>query len=338
MSPGTVDSSRALLLERRGPAVLEPVADGWWQVGFRALGSACELFVHASTAASAKTFRDRALAWLLGFELKFSRYLPDSLLSRINANAGSLWTEIDEETEVLLSLCDRIHFTTGGAFDATSLPLSRLWDWQIRHDRLPSDGEIAAARRLVNWTAVLREKGRVFLPTAGMQLDFGGIGKEFAVDVLVRLGKAAGLRAGMIDLGGDIAVWGESPEGGGWTVGLEHPTEPGRCHCGIRLRDGSAVATSGNGVRRFTHDGRSYGHIIDCRTGRPVDNGTESVSVVARSCVAAGILSTSAMVLGGQEALRLLSRQHQVEGCLWHGRTLLQTARFRSFPLPDDWS
>jgi len=331
-------ASTPQLRQRLEQAALLDVGDAFWEVGFRALGSACELFYAAPNRHAADEFRHAAFDWLASFETRFSRFLPCSVVSEINANAGVCWTDIDEQGELLLNICDHCHVTTQGAFDATSLPLSILWDWKHKHDALPSPAEIAQAKQLVGWSRVKLEPGRVMLPEKGMMLDLGGVGKEFAVDCLINLASSHGIKNIMVDLGGDIAVLGEPPEAGGWYVGLEDPAAPEeRCYCGIRLRSGGAVATSGDYRRCFTHDGLTYGHILDCRTGWPVANGTRAASVIAPLCVLAGILSTSAMVTGGMEAIRQWQLTPGVEGCLWSKGQLLETRGFRRAVLPRGW-
>ena len=331
-------ASGPLIRQRLEDAALLDVGDGFWEVGFRALGSECELFYAAPSLKEATEFRNAAFDWLANFEARFSRFLPDSVISLINANAGQRWTDIDEQGDLMLNICDHCHLTTHGAFDATSLPLSILWDWKRKHESLPTADEIAAARQLVGWSRVKREAGRVMLPDKGMMLDFGGVGKEFAVDCLIQLASAYGIKHIMVDLGGDIAVLGEPTEGGGWYVGLEDPSAPeDRCYCGIRLKSGGAIATSGDYRRFFTHEGLTFGHIIDCRTGWPVANGTRSASVIAPLCVLAGLLSTSAMVIGGQEAIRLWQLTPGVEGCLWSKGQLHETRGFRRTVLPAGW-
>ena len=316
---------------------LRDVGDGFWECGFRALGSACELFYSAPDRAAAENYRAAALDWLAAFEAQFSRFISDSLITRINDNAGVEWTGIDAQTELLLDLCDHHHFVTQGAFDATSLPLSELWDWKRKHDKLPDEAEISAAKSRVGWKRIQRAPGRIFLPEQGMKLDFGGVGKEFAVDCLAQLATGHGIEHIMVDLGGDIAVRGEPPEGGGWYVGLENPMHEGRSYCGIRLKSGGAVATSGDYRRCFQHEGRTYGHIIDCRTGWPVANGTRSVSVIATRCTMAGLLATSAMIIGGTDAITMLERTPGVQGCLWRNDQHYETRGFRRCVLPQGW-
>jgi FAD:protein FMN transferase len=324
-----MNNSRDLIRARLGEATLTGVGEDYYEIIFRALGARCQLIYEAPDYAAAGAFRDAAFDWLSDFEACFSRFLPNSDLSAINAVAGRHWVNVDRQCEVLLDLCQHCHFLTNGAFDATSLPLTLLWDWKRKHDALPTAAEIADAQSVIGWSRIQRAPGRLFLPVEGMMLDFGGVGKEFAVDCLKELGANLGLHNLLVDLGGDIAVAGESPEGDGWYVRIEDPRDQATFFCGVRLRSGSAVATSGNYRRCFEFGGRSYGHILDCRTGWPVDNGTRAVTVIAPRCVLAGMLSTSAMVIGGSEAIATLERTVGVEGCLWHRGDLYETRGFR---------
>lgn len=308
-------------------AVLQRVGDCFFQVWFRAMGSPCQLFFEANGVSVAKGFMAVVAGWLVRFEQHCSRYIPDSRLNVINAGSGKGWQETDALMEVMLDLCGHSHFQTDGAFDATSLPLSELWDWKRERKALPTEDEIQAALVHVGWGRVLREPGRVALP-AGMRMDFGGVGKEFAVDAVRQIGVNHGLPRLLVDFGGDVAVHGESPEGGGWYVGLEHPENIGSAYQGIRVSAGMAVATSGDYRRHFVFKGNRYGHLLDCRTGCPVSHKTRSVSVVANRCVEAGIHSTAAMIRGGMAGLEALERVSNVDGCLWDAGRILKTRGF----------
>jgi FAD:protein FMN transferase len=330
-------ASQSTLCARLAATELTDVGDGFWEADFRALGSDCELFFAASSEATAQRYVSEALTWLAAFEARHSRFLADSELSLINANAGVRWTEIDPQTEILLDLCDQVNFSTQGAFDATSLPLSELWDWKHEHATLPSAEEIHAAQELIGWKRVQRAQGRVYLPQKGMKLDFGGVGKEFAVDCLTQIAIGCGIEHVMVDLGGDIAVRGEPPEGGGWYIALEDPTDRAKAYCGIRLRSGGAVASSGDYRRFFQYAGTTYGHIIDCRSGWPVAHGTRAASVIAPRCTMAGLLSTSAMILGGADAISMLDRTPGIQGCVWHLGRVHETRGFRKNVLPKGW-
>lgn len=306
--------------------------DEWGRTRFRAMGTDCQLIYRAPSRKQGAAFRDAAVAWVAEFERKYSRYREDSLISCINRSSNE-WMPADAEMESMFALCDHYHWSTGGVFDPTALPLQRLWNWQAETPRLPSDEEIAATLRLVGWHKVERRPGGVRLPEAGMAIDLGGIGKEYAVDRVFEQSRPFGINDILIDFGRDVRGGGQAPQGGPWRVGLEHPSDVGRCWGGVRMSN-RAVTTSGDYLRGFEFEGRRYSHIIDPRTGRPIDNGCHSASVIAPSCTEAGVLSTAALILGREEGLRLIEGSCLAQGCLWQGDTLYETSRFAACLLP----
>jgi FAD:protein FMN transferase len=314
-------------------APLDCRADGWCRASFRAMGTDCQIMYREESQGRAKAFRDTAVGWVMDFERKYSRFREDSMISEINLCAGISWVETDEELDGILSLCDWFHWDTGGVFDPTSLPLARLWDYHAENPRVPDAGEVAQAKRLVDWSRVQRRKGAIFLPERGMALDLGGIGKEYAVDRVFEMALAAGIKDVMVDFGRDVRVGGQAPGKGGWRVGLEHPHDPGSCWTRLLLTN-RAVTTSGDYLRGFTADGRYYGHILDPRTGCPVENGCRAASVIAPTCTEAGVLSTAMLVLGHEGAMKLLARHSMAAACLWQGEHIYETSRFSTYVMP----
>src|SRR4051812_35075585 len=124
------------------------------RLSFPALGTNCEVQYAAGTDAQAMAFERVTRDWVLAFEAKYSRFRPDSLVSRINAAAGRAWVDVDQEMEQMLQLCDTLFFMTQGVLDPTALPLIRLWNWKADKPRVPSAEEVMTARRLVGWTKV----------------------------------------------------------------------------------------------------------------------------------------------------------------------------------------
>jgi len=295
---------------------------------FQALGTRCEVQYAAADAARAAAFEHAAVTWVQRFEAKYSRFRPDSLVSRINTAAGRAWVEIDAEMEQMLDLCGSLHFLTGGVLDATALPLLRLWNYKAEQPRVPGDEEVAAARRLVGWSKVQRAPGKVILPEPGMALDFGGFGKEWAVDIVAQIAGEHGIKAALVDFGHDLRAVGLPPGRPAWHVGLEDPQRPGTPRGSIAISGGQGVASSGDYLRCFMVNGRRYGHIIDPRTGRPVANGCLQATVIAGSCLQAGVLSTTAFVLGVTEGLKLIQSTAGAEGLLVTPETRAQTRGF----------
>ena len=300
------------------------------EVTFQAMGTMCRILA-AGREAEVKRFFAEAIAWVAAFEAKYSRFLPDSLISRINQSAGQDWVATDNETDRILAMCHEMHFVTRGAFDPTSLPLVRLWNWKQVNPRVPGVDEIASAKELVGWNRLERKPGQVRLPKPGMCLDLGGMGKEYAVDQVSAMGIQRGLPGLLVDFGADVRVAGLPPDGRpGWHIGLEDPTKPGTCWTGLAVQN-AGVATSGDYVRKFESGGKRYGHIVDVRTGYPVDGDVRSVSVMAPSCTLAGMLSTAAFVLGPEEGLKLIDTQLSAVGALVTGRGRLYSRRFQQF-------
>lgn len=281
---------------------------------FSALGTRCSVKFRLTDDRTALVFAAEALDWLGKFEEKFSRFQPHSLISQVNAAAGGSWTKVDSEMEHLLNLADDLYRRTNGILDPTLLPLLRVWDWKQVHHKLPTTSEVKAALDLTGWKKVQRRPGGVRLPTAGMGLDFGGFGKEYAVDYLARIARQHSISDALIDLGRDIFALGGNGKHPFWHVGIEDGCKPGNCWGGLAVSE-RAVSASGDYARHFTHQGVRYGHILDPRTGWPVRSGMRAVTVVAPSCLEAGIYSTAVFVLGPREGLPLAALARGVEVC-----------------------
>jgi FAD:protein FMN transferase len=315
--------------------VLLPDAQGVRRLEFNALGTKCLIKFRLDDERSALEFAASALDWIGKFEAKFSRFRPDSMVSRINAAAGREWVKTDSEMETLLDIAAEIHACTDGIIDPTMLPLLKVWNWKVAHVQLPARDDVKAALALTGWRKVQRRPGAVFLPEAGMGLDFGGFGKEFAVDRLAALARQAGIKDAIVDLGRDIYAMGGNGAHPFWHIGIEDGNQPGTCWGGLGV-NGKAVSASGDYARYFSHDGVRYGHILDPRTGWPVSNGMRAVTVVANTCLQAGIYSTAVFILGARDGLYLASlardvevcaqSEHGIEGSRGFGKWLVQAA------------
>jgi thiamine biosynthesis lipoprotein len=298
---------------------------------FQAMATTCEVqYAAPGGDEQAAAFERAAVAWVEAFEAKYSRFRPDSLVGRINAAAGRDWVEIDREMETIFELCDSLYFMSQGVLDPTALPLLRLWDWKTAPAAIPGDREIAAARERVGWRKVERTPGRVRLPAAGMALDFGGFGKEYAVDMVARLALEQGIGDVLVDFGHDLMALGRPPGRPAWHIGLEDPFHPGTSSSSVGL-SGRGIASSGDYLRSFVLNGRRYGHIVDPRTGRPVANGCIQATVVAGSCLQAGVLSTTAFILGVPAGLDFIQSLPGAEGLLVTEKARAQTRGFYQY-------
>lgn len=264
---------------------------------FTAMATPCEIRLQGPDEARLRAAAQGAIAEVRRIEARYSRYRADSVVAAINAAAGDAQAvAIDEETAGLLDFGGALHDLSEGRFDLTSGVLRRCWDF--RAGRLPGAADVARLLPLVAWPRVERGPAHVRLPLAGMEIDFGGIGKEYACDRAAGLLMSLGLRHGWVDLGGDIRVLGPREDGGAWRFGIRHPQRAGDIVASIDMRHG-ALATSGDAERFIQHDGRRYGHLLDARTGWPAGHWA-SASVVAPTCAAAGAASTLACLLGAR--------------------------------------
>ncbi len=323
-----------LARERSDTVTGSPAPDGdrsdFNRLVFKAMGTQCQVDFACSSGPRAREFKAEVLAWVESFEARFSRFRPDSLVSRVNALAGREGVDLDEEAESLFGLVDWYHWSTGGLFDPSALPLLALWDYHNPSAKVPDAVAVKAALAKVGWKKVVHRDRKLMLPEPGMGIDVGGIGKEYAVDSVLQMGVARGFPSVHVNFGNDLRVAGPAPQGGPWLVGLEDPRTPGECWGGVAVTR-QAVTTSGDYLRFFSAEGRRFGHILDPRTGWPVSNGCQSVTVVAPTCTEAGILSTTAFILGQDEGYRFISGWQQAEGCLWQGDKRMQTEGFGSY-------
>ena len=260
-------------------------------------------------------------------ELKFSRYRESSVISEINRNAGRTPVAVDEETDMLVESALDLAALTGGRFDPTVGALRRAWDF--KSGRVPSRDEVSALLPLVDSAAVSRRDRTVFLRRAGMEIDLGGVGKEYAVDRAAELLRAEGIRAAIVNFAGDIRTIGSRGDGRPWKVGVLDPRDRGRCRFAVRTLADAGVATSGDYERGFTKDGVRYHHILDARTGWPA-RGVASATVIAASAFRAGQFATAAFLFGAEAGLALLEETPGVEGALiTEAGTILPTTGMR---------
>lgn len=275
------------------------------------MASDCAVHLFGETAEMVKRYAAAAEQEVRRIEARYSRYREDSELTRINkvAASGGL-TALDAETAGLIAYAKACFTKTEGAFDITSGLLRRVWDFSAR--RLPDQEAIDAVLPFIGLDQVILSNGQLHFTRAGMELDFGGLGKEYAADRAAEVCAELGARHGFIDLGGDIRVIGSQLDGLPWRIGVRHPREADKLAAEIALSSG-AIATSGDYERFIEVDGRRYCHILDPRTGWPAQ-GLSSVTVICDRCLVAGSLSTAAMLRGkdGAAWLQHLGVRHIV--------------------------
>jgi thiamine biosynthesis lipoprotein len=260
---------------------------------FSAMGGPCLLLLDDTDGRFVPTLLAAVEAEVARLEQTYSRYRPDSLVSKINRGAGSGEpVPIDAETLGLLRFADTLWQQSDGAFDLTSGILRRAWDF--RSGRLPDGGQLAALLPLIGWQQVQWSQEQVYLPSAGMELDFGGLVKEYAVDAVARLLREHGIRHALFDMAGDLVTIGAQGSGAGWPIGIRHPRQSSRA-VGHLSQENMALASSGDYERGMTIDGQRYSHMLDPRSGWPVA-GLVCASVQADQCLLAGSVATTALL------------------------------------------
>ena len=275
-----------------------------FHIGFRAMATPCEVRVETDDASMAQTLAIHAEAEARRIENKFSRYRTDSVVSAINTRAHQ-GLVVDAETARLLDFASACYETSEGLFDITSGVLRRLWRFD-GSDNVPSEEKVAALRPLIGWEKVSWHPPEIVLPP-GMEIDFGGLAKEYAVDrVLAEVAPLADSPV-LVNFGGDLRVSGPRCSGEPWLVAIESTDAEGKLQGMLQLKTG-ALATSGDARRFLLRDGIRYGHILDPRTGWPVRDAPRSVTVAAPSCIEAGLSATLA-ILQGRNAQQFLKQE-----------------------------
>jgi thiamine biosynthesis lipoprotein len=285
-----------------------------WIGSFQAMASDCELLVEGVDEAQALAFLMIAAKETWRIEHKFSRYVTGNIIDRINTSAGKS-IQVDVETASLLNFADQCYQLSDGLFDISSGALRKIWRFD-GSDAVPNKVQIKQALQQIGWEKVDWQAPCLKLEK-GMELDLGGVGKEYAVDrVMLALNAALehvlkkSSRSScrfVVNFGGDLACSGPRLDGSPWTIGVESSQRDKTAVATVSLSQG-AVATSGDSRRYLLKDGVRYSHILSPLTGEAIIDAPRAISVAAANCMQAGMLSTFAM-LQGEHAEEFLEAQ-----------------------------
>lgn len=262
-----------------------------YQFGFNALGGVCDIDVVA--AESPNCIFELAEAEVRRIEDKYSRYIDSSIVGKINAQAGLGWVTCDDETIGLFDYANTLHAHSSGLFDITSGVLRRVWDFG--KNKIPLEDDLKQILGLIGWSKFERKGNQVRLKKAGMQIDLGGFGKEYAVDRVATIFLENGVTSALINFGGDVRALGTKPDGQPWQIGIQDPRQLDQCFATLSLSQG-ALTTSGDYERFFEIDDKRYCHILNPKTGMPVSY-WRSITVLAPLASVAGATTTIAMLL-----------------------------------------
>ena len=224
-----------------------------------------------------------------------------SEVSRLNRSGGAV---LSPTMANLIKRSKAIYNKTDGLFDITIYPLMELWGFPTKNYKVPSGKEIAEKLKLVGFDKIdfNEETRKILFKNKGMEIDFGGIGKGYITDELVKILTDEKVESAIINLGGNVFGFRKKPDGSLWNIAIRDPNEPDKYMAAIRLED-SAVITSGGYERYFEENGIIYHHILDPRTGKPSDSGLKSVSIISKDGTLADALSTSLFIMGEEKAI-----------------------------------
>ncbi len=286
-----------------------------------------EVVVLGKEKADRERLLDRAFQILHDVDEKMSHFKTTSEVSRTNQKGFEAPQKVSPDTFEVIQKSVEFFEVSGGVFDITVFPLMKLWGFYEGEPHLPRAEEIQSllARVNVKQLTLNSKKREVSFQAAGMGIDLGGIAKGYACDRVVELLKKEGIDSALVNVGGTIAAFGNSPDGKPWRVGILHPRDPTRTLRVITLVN-EAIATSGDYENFFVVNGHRYSHILNPQTGYPAHQ-TVAVSVIAPSALLADVLSTSLFVLGPEKAHFLMNQYPQVR---WYLTYFADGDRFKT--------
>jgi FAD:protein FMN transferase len=283
-----------------------------WMGSFTAMACPCEVLIETNDNNIAWKTTETAWQEAKRIEHKFSRYRSGNIIDLINHAYGKP-VEVDPETAKLLDFATQCYQLSEGKFDITSGVLRKLWKFD-GSDKIPDQVQIDAVMPLIGWDKATWNSPYLTL-LSGMEIDLGGIGKEYAVDQASQLASKLSDASVLINFGGDIYVNKPRLNNKPWLIGVDNPHNTGHNAAGkIKLLQGG-LTTSGDARRFLLKEGVRYSHILNPQTGWPVPDAPRSVTVIANTCLEAGMLSTFAM-LHGKNAEEFLAEQHVKYWCI----------------------
>ncbi len=297
-------------MQKKRTFILSKQKDGHC-ISFNAMASPCEVLIQTQDKNLAKEVAQCVSKEVWRIEDKYSRYDSRSICSQINISGGKKLA-IDEETYLLLNFAEQCYQLSDGLFDISSGVLRKVWSFdgisgECQH--FPNSADVNEILNFVGWKKVFYDQQNIMLPQ-NMELDFGGIGKEYAVDRAILLVKQLTEKPVLVNLGGDLAVTGSRLNNEAWQVAIEHPDcdALGQQQDMIVALTQGALATSGDARRYLIKNGVRYGHVLNAKTGWPIIHAPRSITTVAPQCIQAGILATLAL-LQGENAEQFLTEQ-----------------------------
>ncbi len=282
----------------------------------RLMGSRFDITIVANDSLSAQGYIDTVITEVTRIENLISDWRPQTQISQVNQNAGIKPVKVDKEVFELTERALYLSEITGGAFDISFAAMDRIWKFDGSMTEMPSPETIKRSVEKVGYKNIILDKvnSTIFLAREGMKIGFGALGEGYAADKCRELMISKGVPAGIVNGSGDMNSWGTHPDGSPWKVGITNPVKSNQIFAVLPLYK-SAVVTSGSYEKFVMFNGKRYTHIINPKTGYPV-TGLSSVTITGPSAEFANGLSTSIMVLGKDEGLKLLGKFPEYGGVL----------------------
>ncbi|MEM6803702.1 MAG: FAD:protein FMN transferase [Bacteroidota bacterium] len=283
-----------------------------------------ESFHMGSPFAITVVHSDREKAWeaieaaekeIERIEALISSWRPTSQTSSINKHAGLKAVKVSEELFQLIYRAKKVSQLSQGAFDISYASMDRIWKFDGTMTQMPSPEAIAKSVEKIGYQQIELQEARkeVFLQRQGMKIGFGAMGKGYAANRAKAILQAKGISSGMVNAGGDLTAWGKEENGESWKIAIADPSKKKTVLAWLELSD-QAVVTSGDYERFVEIEGKRYAHIIDPRTGYPVQ-GIKSVSIICPDAELADALATCVFVMGREKGLKLIEKLQGIE-CL----------------------
>ncbi|RZM30151.1 MAG: FAD:protein FMN transferase [Pedobacter sp.] len=280
------------------------------------MGSVFEITLVDKDTTSANKNIDLVIAEITRIENLISEWNPATQISVVNSNAGIKPVKVDPEVFNLTKRAIYYSQLSGGAFDISIAAMDKIWKFDGSMTMMPEETAIKKSVENVGYENIILDSinTTIYLAKAGMKIGFGSIGKGYAADRGRALMQAAGIQSGIVNASGDLSTWGQQPNGKPWTIGINNPFKSHKIIKILKMRE-SAVATSGSYEKYAEINDRHYSHIINPKTGYP-STGLTSVTIYGPTAEFSNFLSTSLMVLGEKEGLKLLKQFPMYRGLL----------------------
>lgn len=271
------------------------------------MGGRFDITIVAKDSLAAERYIDTVITEISRIEYLISDWKPTTQVSLVNQNAGIRPVKVDKEVLELTERAIKISELTNGAFDISFAAMEKIWKFDGSMTEMPSPEAVKKAREKVGYKNIIinKDSSTIFLREKGMKIGFGALGEGYAGRQCRDMMLARGVTAGLINATGDIQAWGRRPDGEPWRIGINDPFDFGELVAAVPVQ--GAITTSGSYEKYAMIDGKRYSHIINPATGYPA-RGLVSVTITGPDAEFANAMSTSVMVLGKEQGLKLLKQ------------------------------